>query len=426
MLEVDPANKVGRVTGSPVSSQESAEPKQLGEKTEIGLDDLLRIAELNNPEVQAAWEKAGAAAGRAWQAELYPNPSIELEAEDIPADNVGLSRSENKVAIVQPLIVGKRRAASIAAAAAEREARHLDIQAKLRGVQGALRLLYAELLYFKQAADLHEELLAVARETLQIARVRFDARAAPESEVIQCQIEVHDIELRQRRLQRQFEASTVQLNSMLGGFEVPVERLAGSLEDNVPELNLERQQTVVHQNHPAVLALIKDIEAADRRVEQAEAERVPDVGLRVAYGRNGVEDENVMEAGVSIPLPIFNRNQGRILEARHLVARMRRERETLVNNLLSELAAAHASYMTARDEVETYRDQIVPAAERAFSQAKERYQAGKTSLLEILDAQRTLTKARLFLLESLKDANVARATLWKIVGPELDEGGREP
>lgn len=52
------------------------------------------------------------------------------------------------------------------------------------------------------------------------------------------------------------------------------------------------------------------------------------------------------------------------------------------------------------------------------------HQAGKVDLLNLLDAQRTLTRALLFLVESLKDMNVARATPWLIVGPELTEGGR--
>ena len=63
----------------------------------------------------------------------------------------------------------------------------------------------------------------------------------------------------------------------------------------------------------------------------------------------------------------------------------------------------------------------MPAAERAFSQAQEGYRAGRTGLLDLLDAQRTLTRARLALLEALKDLNIARARLWKIVGPEIEK-----
>ena len=149
------------------------------QKAEIVLGDLLRIAELNNPEVRSAWNEMGAAAGRAWQAELYPNPTLELEAEDIPARDPGLHRRENKIAIVQPLVLGGRRSAAISAAAAERDARHLLVQHKLREVQGDVRRLYVELIYLKQAVGRYAELRDLAQQTLQIATARHHARAAP-------------------------------------------------------------------------------------------------------------------------------------------------------------------------------------------------------------------------------------------------------
>ncbi len=398
-----------------------AEIGVLLEQAEIGLGNLLRIAELNNPEVRAAWNEVGAAAGRAWQAELYPNPSLELEAEDIPAGDLGLGRSENKIAVVQPLVLGARRSAAISAATAERDARDLLVQHKLREVQSDVRRLYAELIYLKQAIALHAELRDTAQQTLQIATIRVNAQAAPESEMIKSQIDVHELELGRRRLERLLASSSERLGSLLGGVRVPVESIGGQLPIGLPELETDRLQIAVRKGHPAVLAARKDIEAADRRIDQAKAERVPDIDFRLAYGRNAATDEDLVEVGVSIPLPVFNRNQGRILESRHLAAKARREAESLTNALLSELATSHASYMTARDEVKTFQSQIVPGAEKASSQAKEGYRAGRTGLLDLLDAQRTLTRARLSLLESSKDLHVARADLWKIVGMEIDK-----
>jgi len=403
------------------SSSRKAEIQVLLKKAEIGLEDLLRIAELNNPEMRAAWNDVGAAAGRAWQAELYPNPSLEFEAEGIPANEVGLGRSENKVAIVQPLILGGRRSAAISAAAAEHDARSLLVQSKLREVQSELQRIHVELVYLKQAIALHSELGDIAQETLRVAKTRFGAKAAPESEMIKSQIDVHELELGRRRLERLPTASSEQLTSLLGGVRVPVETIGGRLPRELPELDIHRLQVAVRERHPAVLAANRDVEAANWRIDQAKAERIPDVGVRLAYGRDAATDEDFVEAGISIPLPLFNRNQGRILESRHIASKAKSDAESLVNNLLSELAMSHASYMIARDEVKTLQKQIVPAAEKAFQQAKEGYQAGKIGFLDLLDAQRTLTRGQLSLLESVKDMNVARANLWKIVGREIEE-----
>jgi cobalt-zinc-cadmium efflux system outer membrane protein len=295
------------------------------------------------------------------------------------------------------------------------------VQNKLREIQSELQRIHAELVYLKQAIALHSELGELAQETLRVARTRFDAKAAPESEAIKAQIDVLELGLGRRRLDRLFTASSEQLTSLLGGVRVPVETIGGRLPRELPELDIHRLQVAVRERHPAVLAAEKDIEVANHHIDEAKAERIPDIDVRLAYGRDAATDEDFLEAGISVPLPLFNRNQGRILESHHLASKTKRNVESLVNNLLSELAMSHASYMTARDEVKTLQRQIVPAAERAFQQAKEGYQAGKIGFLDLLDAQRTLARGQLSLLESVKDMNVARANLYKIVGPEIEQ-----
>ena len=407
--------------GSDKPTTREAAIKALLDKEEIGLEELLRIAEISNPEVRAAKNDVGAAAGRLWQEELYTNPRLEFEAEDIPSSDLGLTSSENKVAIVQPLIIGSRRTHAISAAAAKYDKRHLLAQHKLRHVQGEVRRNYVELLYLKQTIALHSDLHSIAKHTFEIAKARFEAKAAPESEMIRTQLDLRQLELGTRRLQRQLVSSSTQLQSLLGGSRVPVLHISGELRVEFPEMKVDSLRAAVREGHPAVLAARKDVEAADRLVDQTKAERIPDTEIRLAYGRNAATDEGIVEVGIGLPLPLFNRGQGSILESRHLAAKARRDTESLVNTLLAQLAATYASYMTAQDEVTTLQGKILPDAERAFAQAKVGYQAGKTALMDLLDAQRTLVKVRLSALESLKDMNEARALLWQIVGAEIDK-----
>ncbi len=410
-----------RSTGSNELIVRESAIKVLLEGEDIGLEELLSLAEMGSPEVQAARNDVGAAAGRLWQEELYPNPILELEAEDIPFSDLGFTSSENKVAIVQPVIIGSRRTHAISAAAAKYDKRHLLAQHKLRHVQGEVRRNYVELLYLKQTIALHSDLHSIAKHTFEIAKARFEAKAAPESEMIRTQLDLRQLELGTRRLQRQLVSSSTQLQSLLGGSRVPVLHISGELRVEFPEMKVDSLRAAVREGHPAVLAARKDVEAADRRVDQTKAARIPDTEIRLAYGRNAATDEDIVDVGIGLPLPLFNRGQGSILESRHLAAKARRDTESLVNTLLAQLAATYAAYMTAQDEVTTLQGKIIPDAERAFSQAEIGYQAGKTTLMDLLDSQRTLVNVRLSALESLKDMNEARALLWKIVGAEIDK-----
>ena len=86
---------------------------RITDKESISLDDLLKVAILCNPVIAAAQNDLGAAKGRLRQAGQYPNPTIEFEAEDIPAGDVDFSRNQNTVSIIQPIIFGKRRSTAI-------------------------------------------------------------------------------------------------------------------------------------------------------------------------------------------------------------------------------------------------------------------------------------------------------------------------
>ena len=156
-------------------------------------------------------------------------------------------------------------------------------------------------------------------------------------------------------------------------------------------------------------------------MELAEAERIPDVTFQVAYGRNNGTNQEVFEGNVQIPLPVFDRNQGRIHTARQREQQRRREAEALERRAHAELSALLAEDASARDGVETYRDRIVPAAERAFAQAQAGYRAGRGDVRDVLDAQHTLAQAKLAGLEALRDAHQARARLTQWIGSSAQE-----
>jgi cobalt-zinc-cadmium efflux system outer membrane protein len=392
------------------------EIRRLLEKDEISLDDLLRAALLCSPVIAAAQNEIGAATGRFHQAGLYPNPTIKFEAEDIPAGDVDFSRNQNKISFIQPIILGKRRSAAVAAAAAEREARSFTMQNTVFEVLCNVRLAYVELLFARSSVDLHENVLVIARRTLQIAQIRFDALAAFESELIKAQIKVHELELGKRKQTRQIASATQSLQSIFQDAQLSADRIVGDLTMTLPSFNLEQLLAAVCRRHPLILAAQKTVEAAENRFKHAKAERIPDVSFRGSFGRNTANGENIIEAGISIPLPLFNRNQGRITETRNLATRARNEARVCAARLSADITAAHTSYMAARDDVAVSSKQILPATRRAFLNAQERYRAGRGNLHDLLNAQEILIDVQLSQLVAVRDLNSSFALLHRAAG----------
>lgn len=391
------------------------------ERPALGLDELLALAELASPELGAARHAVGSATGRTRQAGLYPNPTLALEAEDVPAHDVDVGEGEVSLALTQPLILGGRRSAGVAAARAEADALAAELEATRRAVLARVRALHQELVLLASGLELYDELLAAANETLRVADTRRSAGAAPDAEVLRARVEVRELEIGRARLERAREASAARLVAVLG-VPLSVEQLAdaGGPQLELPELDLADLRAALEVDQPTLSAARDEVDAADRRLELARAARIPDLSVRFAYGRDGAVDEDVLEAGLGIALPLFDRNQGRILEARHEAARARRRADLAAGHLAAELAAAHAEYASVRLEAQVLHAQVVPDAERALAQAREAYRAGRSEMVDVLDAQRTVSRARLALLEALRSGARARARLGAIVGVDGD------
>jgi cobalt-zinc-cadmium efflux system outer membrane protein len=388
----------------------------------ITLADLLAVAEARNPSLAAARSEIGMSAGQVWQASLYPNPSVEISSEEIPFRS-GIDEGVMVLSATQPIVLGDRLDAAVAAAEADEAARRAEVEVRIREIFGEIAQLHARLLANRQARALYEQLAELGAQTLNMAQLRFEARAAPETDVIRPQIELHQIEVARARLAVEEAGALEQLSLLLGGFEVDVERLEGTIPENPDALALGELATIVRNGHPALVAADREIDAAEAQLERIRAERLPDLDVRVGAGYAGESDEAIFEVGAGMVLPIWDEREGDILSARFEIVRARQGRLAVENDLLQQLAEAHADYEAARVQLATVRDQIVPAALRSFDLIMAAHRGGRADFLEVIDAQRTLMEARTMLIDLMGDAAAARARILQITGP-LEEHTR--
>ena len=402
----------GRVTAEPVHSA-----VQLPDSGPISLADLFAVAEAKNPNLAAVQSEVGVAAGELWQASLYPNPRIDLASEDISWRN-GLADAKTTVGLTQPFVLGDRRRAAIAATTAERAARLSAVEARKRSLFGDIAVEHAHLVALGEQQRLYAELRQLADRTLSAAQTRFEAGAAPETDVIRPRVEVYRIDAALGRLAQERRASVKQLGLLLGGVEVDAARLDGVVPLTPESLDASALEAAVRNAHPTLLVADKEIEAAEARVERERSERTPDLDVRVAAGYRGESDDGIVEVGVGMTIPLWDAREGSILSARFALMRARQQRDATQNDLLGRLAAALGEYEAAKAQLDTFRDKIVPDARRAFEQTAEGYRGGRSSFLDLLDAQRTVTEARVTLIDLAGAAAAARAKVIRLVGPQ--------
>lgn len=390
---------------------------QLPESGPITLADLLAVAEAHSPELAGARSEVGIAAGRAWQAALYPNPRVELATEDISLSG-GAAGAKTTLGVTQPIVLGGRLRAAEEAADAERAARLAGVVSVRWEHFGRIAEEHARLLALSEQLMLYEELRALAGRTLAAAQTRFDARAAPEIDVIRPRVELHLIDAAIFRLAQERTRASRQLSLLVGGAAVDASRLSGAVPMTPTGLDLERLDAGIRSGHPALLAADLEIDGASARLARVRAERTPDLDLRVAAGYRGENDDGVLELGAGMEIPFWDGRRGEALSARFEVVRVRQRREALELDLRHRVAEVAGEYEVARVQLDTFRDSVVPDARRAFEQTGESYRAGRASFLDLLDAQRTLADARITQVELAGRVAIARAKLTGVVGPD--------
>ena len=152
-------------------------------------------------------------------------------------------------------------------------------------------------------------------------------------------------------------------------------------------------------------------------VEQRRA--TPDVTVSIGLKRSEELGRNQAIIGLALPLPLFDRNAGNKLDALRRSDKAGDELAATQVQLQAALAQARERLATARLDVESLQNEIVPGAQSAWDAASKGFEFGKFAFLDVLDAQRTLLQAKNQTLRALTEAHHAAAELERLLGAPM-------
>ncbi|HLF93481.1 MAG TPA: TolC family protein, partial [Planctomycetota bacterium] len=250
----------------------------------------------------------------------------------------------------------------------------------------------------------------IAENGAAVTRARQAAGDALPEEVARAEMEQIRVRLDLDRIRSLRGQAAVALASALGDSGVRIESVRGTLEMTLEIPALEAIQDSVGR-HPALGAAAADVAAQRARIELAESQRVPDVTLDLFYRRLQHSEGNAFDVGLTIPLPVFDRNQGRLREARAETSAAEARLRLTRNELLRELRQAHGRLASALGAARTLKDEILPRAETVLKGAETRYAAGDLSLPDLIPIRRERASLQLNYLESLREVMEAWAEL---------------
>ena len=358
-----------------------------------------------SPRVAVAKAKADAAEARARQAGASPNPELSLELENFAGSGAfqGLRSTETTLALSQRIELGGKRSARVEVARAERDFAFLSYKTALADLDRDIRLAHAELRADEDRAVLARDNTAATEELVRIAKILVDAGREPPLRQLRAEATLAEAKAEQARTFGELLSSRRLLATLIWSEDT---ELSAMFAEEVAPPNVPVEAPTLNEQ----LAIAQK-SAALARVRLARANAVPDVTASGGVRRFGEGRETALVAGVSIALPFRDRNRGNIEAAQ------------------SDSIAAESAAMLARTEANRMRydaRMMLGAAEMRYealaglgiSQAEEAlrlaqlgYNAGKFSLLELLDARNALNSAKLNLIQARFDRAEALAAL---------------
>ena len=399
-----------------VQAQASASAPNENPRGRITLQDALRLALLQNPELAGlAWE-VRAREARVLQAGRPLNPWIDAIAEDIGSGRVG--EPQTTIQLSQLIELGGKRAAREALAGVERDLAGWDREATRIDLLARVASAYVDVLAGQARLSVAERAEAVTAQVHATVNARVDAGVASPIEASRSAVALASARIDVQRARRVIEMDRVRLATLWGAESPAFDVVSGDLGATpaLPAFDALRERV---SENPEVGRWTAEIALRDAARAFEQARRVPDVTVSAGYRRFTSAGGNAWVAGASVPLPFFDRNRAGVQAADDRLAGARESQQAARLRVIAALAAAYGALASAHDEASALAADVLPAARSAFDAVEEGYRLGRFGFLDVLDAQRTLVGAEARQVDALTAVHRSVANIERLTGLPL-------
>ncbi len=362
-----------------------------------------------NPDLTAARLRIDEARGRLTGAGRRPNPEMQIES----MLNTNASEGSLAVGWVQKFPKASKLRMERQVSQTLVDAAEAEVQAAERQLTIQVRLLAVKLLALHSQQALRAKQEANAKELAEFAAKRVATGEGAETDAAQFELEAQQIAVEALQLATEQESARAELRSLLGmAIAEPLE-IRGTLATPVMPSGLPPTAT-----RPELIAADLNATAAQQGVDLEKMRRRDDAsgGLFAGWERSedapeGFSHEGMIGVRISIPLPWWNKNEGKIQEATATAARLAAERQALSQRLTQEASSATTQMKMLLHLVTQIDQTLLPKASALEDKLSGFYKSGQTPLTDILRARERRLQLEKSRLNALRDFHLLRASL---------------
>lgn len=395
---------------STISAQQ--ENDSIKNKSEaITINKAVEIVLQNNPNLKAFEYEITSIEKREIQAGLIPNPQFDFEAEDFLGGKElsGINGSQYTFSAGQLFELGGKRSSRINLAIKEINAARGNFELLKLDLISQVKTAFFSLYKIHHQTTLQEKFIKINEEILKTISERVKAGRTSPAEESKVKVSLINSRVELQRLQRDYSSAQTKLNSLLGT-TLPTGRQA--VKNLVPTTELfdklftpPDKENILRDldNVPSIKNIKNETDIRKAQLQLEESLSVPDLTASLGVRYLNELKTNSFVASLSIPLPIFNRNQGNIQSAELKVQQMDEIIRAQKVSIISALNTMNNNLLSAYNNAIQLKENILPESEKAYEITKQGYLQGRFAFIDLLDAQRTLFETQTQYLLEISD-----------------------
>jgi cobalt-zinc-cadmium efflux system outer membrane protein len=383
----------------------------------LSLQTALQRALAANPRLTAAERDVGIASGQSIQAGAHINPELSYEQDN----SLGSSRyrgtrsAETTLQISQLFELFGKRDARIAAGRAALDTATIQRKAVRLEVLSETAIAFLGVLGNQRRIQILDEQVAAIDRLTPLLQRQVDAGAFSQAETGRAHVASDLVKADRERVRTTLASARRELAVLMGDTSPKYSAVSGRLEAVGRPPSFQSVVAAIEAN-PQLVRWTAVYAQRNAELLMARLRPYPDVRLSAGWRHFNDTGDDAVRLGISIPIPVFDQNQGNIISAEQSLERTSAEREANRAALIVLAGRAYDSLQGALRELAILRDSTIPKARQAADAIFEGYGQGRFSLLEVLDAQASVAQARLREQEAQQNFHIAVATIEGLVG----------
>lgn len=375
----------------------------------------------------------------------YPSlkPSLEFERET--GAHSGLSEAQFTLTLSKAVELGGKRIKRIRLAQREKDLAAWDYEVARANVMKEVAQAFIAIVAGQERVSLEQELVRIAQGSSETIGKLVDVGEVSPLELSKAETALSLAQIQLEQAREALESARARLVATWGGALAEFERAEGELTETRPVPPLGDLIDQITKN-PDLARWSDELEQRLALVDLEKAKRIPNVTISAGLRRTGLgsrdlshlglgpgtqwnaarsqidydaDAENTLYLGLSMPLPIFDRNQGAIQQAQHRASKAGEERRATESQLRASLAKTYHSLQAAYVTSTTLVEKVLPNATHTFESITKGYEQGEFSYIDVLDAQRTMFEARNQYLDALAAYHENAVEVERLMGTAL-------